>query len=73
MDTVLALCNSLYTFSIIGLSLFGLHSLVLTFLFLFNRPPKADPPSPPPEWPLVTVQLPLYNERYVAERLIDTI
>ena len=24
-------------------------------------------------WPMVTVQLPLYNEQYVVERLIDTI
>ncbi|MCB9082455.1 MAG: glycosyltransferase [Lewinellaceae bacterium] len=25
------------------------------------------------EWPMVTVQLPLYNEQYVVERLIDTV
>lgn len=25
----------------------------------------------PPEWPVVTVQLPLYNERFVVERLLD--
>ncbi len=32
--------------------------------------PGAFPP-PPPSWPRVTVQLPLYNESLVAERLID--
>ncbi|UPL50643.1 cellulose synthase family protein [Hymenobacter sublimis] len=29
------------------------------------------PPLTPAEWPLVTVQLPLYNEVFVAERLLD--
>jgi hypothetical protein len=33
---------------------------------------RATPaPRPPAEWPVVTVQLPLYNERHVAGRLID--
>jgi cellulose synthase/poly-beta-1,6-N-acetylglucosamine synthase-like glycosyltransferase len=36
------------------------------------RAPSA-PPGPPPAWPTVLVQLPLYNERYVAERLIDVV
>jgi cellulose synthase/poly-beta-1,6-N-acetylglucosamine synthase-like glycosyltransferase len=29
-------------------------------------------PVPPAEWPVVTVQLPLFNEAFVAERLIDS-
>jgi len=33
--------------------------------------PAALPPPPPAEWPLVTVQLPLYNEQNVVERVID--
>ncbi|WP_187632130.1 cellulose synthase family protein [Hymenobacter lutimineralis] len=28
-------------------------------------------PAPPAQWPLVTVQLPVYNELFVVERLID--
>ncbi|UYZ64388.1 cellulose synthase family protein [Hymenobacter weizhouensis] len=31
----------------------------------------APTPAPPAVWPRVTVQLPLYNELYVAERLLD--
>ncbi|RSK44522.1 glycosyltransferase [Hymenobacter perfusus] len=30
-----------------------------------------DAPPAPPQWPRLTVQLPLYNEQYVVERLID--
>jgi cellulose synthase/poly-beta-1,6-N-acetylglucosamine synthase-like glycosyltransferase len=31
----------------------------------------APAPAPPAEWPSVTVQLPLYNEQHVVERLLD--
>jgi cellulose synthase/poly-beta-1,6-N-acetylglucosamine synthase-like glycosyltransferase len=37
---------------------------------------KDRAPGPPPpvsEWPVVTVQLPIYNEMYVADRLIDAV
>ncbi len=39
----------------------------------FTCPPSHWPPShwPPSHWPTVTVQLPIYNERHVVERLID--
>jgi len=36
----------------------------------------ADPQPIPPAasaWPVVTVQLPVYNERYVVERLIESV
>jgi cellulose synthase/poly-beta-1,6-N-acetylglucosamine synthase-like glycosyltransferase len=63
----------LYTIALSGLSLFGLQSLVLTVLFLFKRRRATPLPPPPAKWPLVTVQLPIYNERYVAARLIDAV
>jgi cellulose synthase/poly-beta-1,6-N-acetylglucosamine synthase-like glycosyltransferase len=31
------------------------------------------PPPPVREWPVVTVQLPIYNEMYVVDRLIDAV
>ncbi len=34
-------------------------------------PDPDDLPHPTADWPRVTVQLPLFNEAYVAERLID--
>jgi len=57
------------------LSLYGLHRywiLYLYFRYYKWAPPLACPAMPNPI-PKVTVQLPLYNERYVAERLIDAV
>ena len=42
--------------------------LALAARRLRNRQPET-----PREWPTVLVQLPMYNERYVAERLIDAV
>jgi cellulose synthase/poly-beta-1,6-N-acetylglucosamine synthase-like glycosyltransferase len=54
------------------LAVYGLNSLVLTWLYLRHR--REDAPRPPlAETPAVTVQLPIYNELYVVERLIDAI
>jgi cellulose synthase/poly-beta-1,6-N-acetylglucosamine synthase-like glycosyltransferase len=50
------------------LAAYGLHRLHLILLYRKRRP-AALPPTPR-EWPRVTIQLPLYNERYVAERLL---
>lgn len=68
----MALLGSYYL--ILGiLSLYGIHRLVLVIDFLRTRRRAAVRPSTPDEWPLVTVQLPLYNEMYVASRLIDAV
>jgi len=49
---------------------YGLHRIHL--LRLFRRRARDVPPPPDPrEWPVVTVQLPIYNERYVVSRLIE--
>lgn len=51
---------------------FSLSQLQLTFLARrAYRRPAWPTPLPPTEWPLVTVQLPVYNELYVIERVID--
>ena len=52
------------------LAAYGIHRLHL--LREFRRRGRAAPrPDPPRDWPTVTIQLPVYNERYVAERLLD--
>ena len=68
--------QSFYAMSMIGLALYGLQAVGLTLLFLRQQwrsnPTSAQPPSTLlPEWPYVTVQLPIYNEWHVIERLID--
>jgi cellulose synthase/poly-beta-1,6-N-acetylglucosamine synthase-like glycosyltransferase len=69
---------ALYYSVLVVLSFFGLHRLLLVFIYLRTggrRAVPAPPPLPadPQAWPVVTVQLPLYNEMYVAERLIDAV
>ena len=53
------------------LAIYGVHRLALVALYYRTRHRAPGTPPAPAEWPLVTVQLPLYNEMYVAERLID--
>jgi cellulose synthase/poly-beta-1,6-N-acetylglucosamine synthase-like glycosyltransferase len=66
-------------FGVYGLCLafifcYSLVQLQLTWLYLRARRKAAPASFPPPAgWPLVTVQLPVYNEKYVVERLIDAV
>ncbi|MDH5603351.1 MAG: glycosyltransferase [Cyclobacteriaceae bacterium] len=53
--------------------LFSLGQLHLTWKYIRSRKKEKVPPKKITEWPLVTIQLPVYNEKYVAERLIETI
>ncbi len=56
------------------LSAFGLHRLYLAREYRrINRRVERNAPSAPKRWLSVTVQLPLYNERYVAERAIRAV
>ena len=50
-----------------------MHRYVLLYDYFAYR--KNVPATPPPvtNWPRVTVQLPIFNERYVIERLVDAI
>ena len=66
--------TAIYVLALLGLALYGFNTLIMSLLFLWQRRQKEQsPPPPPPEWPRVTVQLPLFNERYVVERLIDAV
>jgi cellulose synthase/poly-beta-1,6-N-acetylglucosamine synthase-like glycosyltransferase len=55
------------------LAFYGVHRLLLVIDFLRTRKRAPVCPAAPDEWPMVTVQLPLYNEMYVASRLIDAV
>lgn len=55
------------------LALFGLHRLRLVWIWWRTRNEEPPAPPAPSAWPRVTVQLPLYNELYVAERLIEAV
>lgn len=54
------------------LALLGLHRGWMVLLYRRHRGPEARP-LPPAVLPRVTVQLPIYNERHVATRLIEAV
>jgi len=53
------------------LATYGLHRYALVYNYFKHRKNVAGPPPAVESWPKVTVQLPIYNERYVIERLIE--
>ena len=62
-----------YFIVLIILAVYGLHRYWLVYDYYKYR---KNVPGPPPEvaqWPRVTVQLPIYNERYVIERLVEAV
>ncbi|MGI6655481.1 MAG: cellulose synthase family protein [Desulfobulbus sp.] len=62
----------LYVLSLACILLYNFLQLNLLFHYLGRKKPVPPPPAIK-TFPLVTIQLPLYNEPYVAERLIDNI
>ncbi|MBV8201471.1 MAG: glycosyltransferase [Acidobacteria bacterium] len=64
---------ALYYLILAILAFFGIHRLWMVLLYLKARGHSPVRPPDPAVWPLVTVQLPLYNEMYVATRLIDAV
>jgi len=61
---------SIYLVVLAALSLNGLHRLWM--LAKYRRHRGYPEPEPPDPWPRVTVQLPVFNERHVVQRLIRT-
>src|ERR1051325_1319521 len=65
--------SACYLSVLIGLSAYGIHRYFIIYLYLKNR---KHPPVPARHFdrlPKVTVQLPIFNEVYVAERLIRSV
>ncbi|WP_298981087.1 glycosyltransferase [Caldilinea sp.] len=60
----------LYLVCAAGLAVYSLHALWLVWQQARLTSPTKRPIEPV-AWPAVTVQLPIFNERYVAERVID--
>lgn len=62
----------------IWMAIFGIQSYIMMYnLYCMSKNDKAANDSKTPEqkgeWPHVTVQLPIFNERFVIERLIRTV
>lgn len=52
---------------------FGIHGLVLLYYYKKTQDVQAPEINFAGEYPTVTIQLPMYNEMYVIERLIDAV
>ena len=65
----------LYTAVLIGLALFAIHIVILVTLYLWHRgdPMPETPHLPAADFPMVTVQIPLRNERYVVQRILAAV
>jgi cellulose synthase/poly-beta-1,6-N-acetylglucosamine synthase-like glycosyltransferase len=63
-----------YFIVLILLASYGVHRYVLVYLYYKNRKNHTSEPAEHfAELPRVTVQLPMFNEQFVAERLIDCV
>src|SRR5437660_9622679 len=63
-----------YFVVLILLASYGLHRYVLVYLYYRNRKNHTSEPATRFEdLPRVTVQLPMFNEQFVAERLIESV
>lgn len=71
------ICIVIYSASLVMILLYALAQLNLLFNYLSARKKVSNDPvfdlENPDEVPYVTIQLPVYNEAYVMERLLDNI
>lgn len=74
---MLSAVETLYGLVLLLILLFSLGQLSLLLIYLFRRVDRPPQPVPfsadDPTLPTLTIQLPIYNERYVVDRLIDAI
>ena len=66
---ITTLFTIIYVACILVLSMFAVGSVTLLLAYLFHRNDYAAPYAEV-KWPRAAVQLPLYNELYVVERLL---
>ena len=72
MTTGETLILATYFFVLVILAVYGWHRYYLVYLYMKNKD-RLPTPVGMDTLPKVTVQLPIYNEMYVADRLIDAV
>jgi cellulose synthase/poly-beta-1,6-N-acetylglucosamine synthase-like glycosyltransferase len=65
--------TALYLVILLALAVYGFHRSLLVFLYYRHRDGQPQANGRYDELPAVTVQLPLFNEMYVVERLLDSV
>jgi cellulose synthase/poly-beta-1,6-N-acetylglucosamine synthase-like glycosyltransferase len=64
---------STYFFVLVILAVYGWHRYYLVYLYMKYKDRQPVPSGSLDPLPTVTIQLPIYNEMYVADRLIDAV
>jgi len=63
-----------YFIVLIVLASYGIHRYVMVYLYFKHRKKRVTAPAVQfEELPLVTVQLPIFNEQFVVDRLVDAV
>ena len=62
-----------YLVVLLTLAMYGFHRSMLMYLYYRSRGQDPQPKGLFDERPIVTIQLPLFNEMYVAPRLLDAV
>ncbi|HWS97161.1 MAG TPA: glycosyltransferase, partial [Candidatus Methylomirabilis sp.] len=63
-----------YFVLMVVLAFYGMHRYQLVYLYYKHKKNKAtDPPLKFAELPKVTIQLPIFNEQFVIDRLVDCV
>ena len=74
---IVSLSIVVYIFSTLWISVYGYHSLILSILYLSGRKKEksrlALPALSEDSLPNVTIQLPIFNEKYVVRRLLKAV
>lgn len=74
MEIVSGLLGLLYLLIIFILAMYGFHNLINTILYLSSRSTNQKRKVPPiTRYPKVTIQLPVFNEKYTVGRLLKAI
>ena len=71
-DLLWLLC---YLLVLLGLAGYGFHRLVMIYLYVKHRKdiPQAKSQFSEENLPVVTIQLPLFNEKFVLSRLVQSV
>jgi cellulose synthase/poly-beta-1,6-N-acetylglucosamine synthase-like glycosyltransferase len=73
MNVLTAMWGFAYAVVVLGLSIYGIHRFWMIFAYLRAKKKEIRPAGHFAEPPFVTIQLPVYNERYVVGRLIAAV
>src|SRR5919107_4066704 len=62
-----------YFFVLLILAVYGWHRYYLVYVYMKHKDEQPQPKASFEQLPVVTIQLPLYNEMYVVDRLVDAV